>query len=51
MLRHIYKNQMIQFLRYTGYSKKKAKQIYDRFEAVMIAQKPVFQSSEVFKTS
>lgn len=38
MLRHIYKNQMIQFLRYTGYSKKKAKQIYDRFEAAMIAQ-------------
>lgn len=38
MLLHIYKNQMIQFLRYAGYSKKKAKQIYDRFEAAMIAQ-------------
>lgn len=38
MLRHIYKNQMIQFLRYTGHSKKKAKQIYDRFEAAMVAQ-------------
>lgn len=38
MLRHIYKNQMIQFLRRIGYSKKKAKQVYDRFEAVMIAQ-------------
>ena len=38
MLRHIYKNQMIQFFRYTGHSKKKAKQIYDRFEAAMVAQ-------------
>ena len=38
MLRHIYKNQMIQAFRKVGYSKKQAKQIYDKHEAEMLAQ-------------